>query len=171
MASRMAEARLDPGGRQVAAVTVRGGYRPAAIRARAGVPLRVVFRRDDEEACSERVIFSAPRLERRLVAGAATTVDLPAYPAGTIRFTCGMGRYRGRIELVNERPPSVVEWVRARVRPHWLIVGVAAGLVAIGLVVSGAVSLSMMLFIGAFGGMLWMHAGGHGAHRLGGRGN
>ena len=171
MASRMAEARFDSGGRQVAAVTVRGGYRPAAIRARAGVPLRVVFRRDEEEACSERVIFSAPRLERRLVAGGATTVDLPAHPAGTIRFTCGMGRYRGRIELVNERPPSVGEWLRARVPPHWVLGGLAAGLVAAGLIGSGAVSVSTMLAIGAFAGMLWMHAGGHGGHRLGGRRN
>lgn len=102
-------AQLDPDGRQQRVeVTVSGGYRPASIVARAGVPLRIVFRRDDHDACTERVVFSAPRLDRRLVASGTTMVDLPAQPAGQIRFTCGMGRYRGRIDLVDAAAPSVV---------------------------------------------------------------
>ena len=106
-------AQLDPEGRrQVVEVTVRGGYRPGAIVARAGVPLRILFRRDDDDACSERVVFSAPRLDRRLSSRGATAVDLPAQPPGEIRFTCGMGRYRGRIELVDPDPPTVVGRLR-----------------------------------------------------------
>lgn len=107
-----ARAQLDASGHQLVEITVRGGYRPRLIRARAGVPLRIVFRRDDDDACSERVVFSAPRLDRRLAPAGVTTVDLPAQPAGDIRFTCGMGRYRGRIELVDQGPP----WVAARLR-------------------------------------------------------
>ena len=109
-----ARAQLDAGGRQVVEITVRGGYRPHVIRARAGVPLRIVFRRDDDDACSERVVFSAPRLDRRLAPAGVTTVDLPAQPAGEIRFTCGMGRYRGRIELVDGGPESIVAQLSAR---------------------------------------------------------
>jgi Cu+-exporting ATPase len=108
-----ARARLDRGGRrQLVEITVRGGYRPAAIVARAGVPLRVVFRRDDHDACTERVIFSTPRLDRRLLPAGTTTVDLPAQPAGQIRFTCGMGRYRGRIDLVEPGLPRLVAGLR-----------------------------------------------------------
>lgn len=110
-------AQLDPDGRrQRVEVTVRGGYRPASIVAQAGVPLRIVFHRDDHDHCSERVVFSAPRLDRRLVAAGATTVDLPAQPAGEIRFTCGMGRYRGRIDLVDAAAPSLVARLRDRLR-------------------------------------------------------
>lgn len=101
-------ARLDASGHQVVEVTVHGGYRPGAILARAGVPLRMVFRREDDDACSERVVFSAPRLERRLTPTGTTTIDLPAQPPGEIRFTCGMGRYRGHIQLVDERAPSLL---------------------------------------------------------------
>ena len=101
-------ARLDAVGGQVVEVTVRRGYQPDSIRARAGLPLRIVFRREDDDACSERVVFSAPRLDRRLAATGLTTVDLAAQPPGEIRFTCGMGRYRGRIELVAEPVPSIL---------------------------------------------------------------
>ena len=106
MLEQAVRARFDASGQQVVDVTVHRGYQPDSIRARAGVPLRVVFRRVDEDTCSERVVFSSPHLDRRLSATGSTAIDLPAQPPGEIRFTCGMGRYRGRIELVDEgRPP------------------------------------------------------------------
>ena len=114
MLAQPVRARLDASGHQSVEITVRGGYRPGAIRACAGMPLRIVFRRDDDDACSERVVFSAPRLDRRLAPGGTTTVDLPAQPPGEIRFTCGMGRYRGHIELVAQGPPSIAARLRER---------------------------------------------------------
>ncbi len=113
MLERPVQARLEPDGHQVVDVTVRRGYRPDSIRARASVPLRIVFRREDDDACTERVVFSAPRVDRRLSTTGATTIDLPAQPAGEIRFTCGMGRYRGRIELIDEQRPPVLSRFRA----------------------------------------------------------
>jgi hypothetical protein len=115
MQDQVVGTRPGPSGQQVVAITVLRGFRPASIRAVAGLPLRIVFRREDDDACSERVVFSAPRLDRRLAARGATTVDLPAQPPGEIRFTCGMGRYRGRIELVVETRPSSRERLRERV--------------------------------------------------------
>jgi Cupredoxin-like domain len=105
-------ARLDASGHQLVDVTVHGGYQPDSIRALAGLPLRVVFRRQDDDACSERVIFSAPRLDRRLATTGPTTIDLPAQPPGEIRFTCGMGRYLGHIEFVDGRPSSILSRAR-----------------------------------------------------------
>lgn len=112
MLEQPVRARLDPSGHQVVDVTVHGGYQPDSIRALAGLPLRVVFRRQDDDACSERVVFSTPRLDRRLAATGPTTIDLPAQPPGEIRFTCGMGRYRGHIEFVDERRSSILTRVR-----------------------------------------------------------
>lgn len=88
---------------QIVHVAVEAGYRPNVIRARAGVPVRIVFHRDDDDHCTERVVFSDPRLDRRLAAHGVTAVDLPARESGEVRFTCGMGRYRGRIEIVDRR--------------------------------------------------------------------
>ena len=54
--------------------------------------------------------------------------------------------------------------VRQAGQPRWLWPGVAAGLVLTGLVIAGVLSLSAVLYIGLFGGMLLMHGGGHGGH-------
>ena len=115
MHEQTVQARLESGGQQVVDVTVDGGYQPDSIRAFSGLPLRLVFHRQDDDACSERVVFSAPRLDRRLAATGSTSIDLPAQAPGEIRFTCGMGRYRGRIEVVDERRPSILTGARLRV--------------------------------------------------------
>lgn len=49
-------------------------------------------------------------------------------------------------------------------RRRWLLPGLAALTVAAGLVVAGVVSASTLLYVGLFGGMLFMHLGGHGGH-------
>ena len=108
------QARLDPEGRQVVDVLVDRGYHPDTIVARSGIPLRLVFQREDADACSERVVFSSPHIDRRLATTGATMIELPAQPPGEVRFTCGMGRYRGRIELVADRAPSRLERLRQR---------------------------------------------------------
>src|SRR6266545_6607026 len=112
MVEQTVRAQPDHDGHQVVEITVRAGYHPAAIVARAGLPLRLVFRRDDDDVCFERVVFSAPRLDRRLAPRGTTTIDLPAQSPGEIRFTCGTGRYRGRIGLVEAFPPSIVARLR-----------------------------------------------------------
>lgn len=107
-------ARSDTSGHQTIDIVVHRGYRPDSISAVAGIPLRVVFRREDDDACTERVVFSAPRLDRRLAAHGATIVDLPALSPGEVRFTCGMGRYRGRIEVVDGHRAPVLTRLRGR---------------------------------------------------------
>jgi hypothetical protein len=47
-------------------------------------------------------------------------------------------------------------------RPRWLLPGLVLAIIAGGLVVAGVVSLSTVLYAGLFGGMILMHAGGHG---------
>ena len=109
------EARTDPDGSQVVDITVDGGYWPHSIVARAGAPLRLVFHRRDDEACSERVVFSSPRVDRRLAPRADTTIVLPPQVPGVVRFTCAMGLYRGQIELTGEARPRLSISARLRV--------------------------------------------------------
>jgi hypothetical protein len=47
-------------------------------------------------------------------------------------------------------------------RPWWLLPGVVGALLVGGLVVAGIVSLSTVLYLGLFGGMMLMCMGGHG---------
>jgi hypothetical protein len=168
MVDQPVRAQLDPSGGQVVEITVRAGYRPGEIVARAGLPLRIIFRREDHDVCTERVVFSAPRLERRLAPTGTTTVDLPAQPPGDVRFTCGMGRYRGHIKLVDGRTQPALAWLHARA-PRiegplgtalllWICslpfiallavlgMGVAAALVAAGAALVASVSGCLWLF-------------------------
>lgn len=109
-------ARPDASGMQVVKVEVHRGYRPASIIARADTPLRIIFDRADDDPCSERVVFSSPHVDRRLSVSGPTVVDLPGQPRGEIRFTCGMGRYRGRILLVEEPGRRVLDRLRGLFR-------------------------------------------------------
>lgn len=87
-------------GRDEVHIDVVKGYRPDVVTVSAGVPIRVVFHRYDDDPCTDRVVFSSPRIERRLADDGATSVDIPARPAGELRYTCGMGRYSGTIRVV-----------------------------------------------------------------------
>lgn len=89
-------------GVQVIDVTVDKGFHPSVIHARPGLALRLSLHRLDASDCAARIVFSAPRLERHLALEAITVIDLPPLAPGQIRFTCGMGRYTGRIEV--DRP-------------------------------------------------------------------
>lgn len=78
-------------------VTVKGGYSPAAIRAQAGRPLRVVFDRQETSGCSEEVVFPDFGVRKFLPAFQQTTVEITPERAGSYAFTCGMGMLRGRL--------------------------------------------------------------------------
>ncbi|MCL4464571.1 MAG: cupredoxin domain-containing protein [Chloroflexi bacterium] len=91
------------GSRQEAYVIVRGRYRPGSITAWRGIPLRLTFVRQDEDPCSERVIFSGLGVDRYLPAHAATEVTLLPLRTGEFLFTCQMGMYQGT--LVVKEPP------------------------------------------------------------------
>lgn len=72
-----AHARLGPREGQTIDVIIDHGHHPQAIVARAGLPLRVVFRRRDTDDCTDRVVFSSPHIDRRPARGSATTIVLP----------------------------------------------------------------------------------------------
>ena len=114
MPGKAVRARTHPSGQQVVEVLINRGYHPDSIVALAGRPLRLTFRRHDDDACFERVVFSSPHIDRRIPLAGFTTVDLPSQPAGEVRFTCGMGRYSGRIQLVGEPSPTLLGRVRSR---------------------------------------------------------
>jgi Cu+-exporting ATPase len=95
------EAAVD-GDVQEAVVVVHGGYDPAVVRARAGMPLRLVFDRQEEGDCSARVVFPDLGINRWLAPHERTAVEVPARSAGTFPFTCGMNMLRGTLELVGD---------------------------------------------------------------------
>jgi len=78
-------------------IRVRGGYEPAVVHARAGEPLRLVFRREETAACSERVVFPAFGKSAMLPPYQDVVVELAPTTPGEFEFTCQMGVLRGTI--------------------------------------------------------------------------
>jgi len=89
-------------GREIG-VRVLGGYIPDTIRAEAGVPLRIVFRREESAPCSEQVVFPAFGKSATLPPGEKVAVDLLPEVPGEYEFTCAMGMLRGKLVVV---PPG-----------------------------------------------------------------
>lgn len=85
------------GGMQEIEVTVRGGYQPSAIVAKAGQPLRLNFTRRESSLCGEEVVL--PEFGKRAHLPENKTVALEIVPQkpGEYEFTCGMNMYRGRL--------------------------------------------------------------------------
>src|SRR5215471_447190 len=94
------------GGVQRITVTVRGGYSPDVIRARQGVPLEVVFDRQESGDCTSRVVFPDLAVSASLPAFEQTTVRLAPAAAGSFGFACGMNMVRGTLLVDPAGPPA-----------------------------------------------------------------
>jgi Cu+-exporting ATPase len=78
-------------------VTVKGGYSPDLVRVRQGVPLRIVFDRQESGECTSRVVFPDFALNQALPANARTTVELLPDRLGEFGFACGMNMIHGKL--------------------------------------------------------------------------
>ena len=88
--------------RNVVGIRVHGGYQPNTIHTEAGVPLRLLFRREETSSCSEQVVFPAFGKSAMLPTGETVAVDLFPETPGEYEFTCAMGMLHGR--LIVEAP-------------------------------------------------------------------
>jgi plastocyanin domain-containing protein len=90
-------ARSGAGGTQVVDVTVKGGYQPSSIIAKAGQPLRLNFTRRESTLCGEEVVL--PEFGKRAHLPENSTVALEITPEkpGEYEFTCGMNMYKGKL--------------------------------------------------------------------------
>jgi len=96
-----ATAAAGGGGVQEVTIGVRGGYEPARVRVKRGVPVRLVFDRQETSGCSEEVVIPEFGIRRFLPAFRKTAVELTPERAGSYDFTCGMGMLRGKL-IVDE---------------------------------------------------------------------
>ncbi|MFF1298418.1 MULTISPECIES: heavy metal translocating P-type ATPase [unclassified Streptomyces] len=95
-------ARLE-GGVQRVEVTVRGGYSPDVIRVRQGIPVELVFDRQESGECTSRVVFPDLRVSAGLPAYARTTVRVDPAEAGSFGFACGMNMIHGTLLVEPDR--------------------------------------------------------------------
>ncbi|AIZ65514.1 copper-exporting ATPase (plasmid) [Hymenobacter sp. DG25B] len=96
-ARQTASAVSSSSGVQEVDITVKGGYSPDVIEVKHGQPVQLSFYRDEENSCSEEVLFPDFSIRRDLPAFKTTLVELLPEKPGTYPFTCGMGMLRGSL--------------------------------------------------------------------------
>ena len=99
--ARHAEVR---GGIQEVEITVKGGYSPDLIRVREGVPLRLIFNRQESSDCTARVVFPDFGVSKSLPAFGRTVVEFVPDRSGAFGFACGMNMLHGTLVV---EPPGV----------------------------------------------------------------
>ncbi|EKX68439.1 heavy metal translocating P-type ATPase [Streptomyces ipomoeae] len=93
---RAGAARLENGVQRVE-VTVRGGYSPDVIKVRQGMPVELVFDRQEAGECTVRVVFPDLKVGAGLPAHSRTTVRLTPDRPGSFGFACGMNMIHGTL--------------------------------------------------------------------------
>ncbi len=99
---RERQARLGADGVQEVEIVVRGGYRPRTVVVRRGRPVRLLFNRQEDISCSEKVVFSDFQQERRLPPHTTTAVQFIPTRVGEFLFTCAEGMYQGRLIVMSD---------------------------------------------------------------------
>lgn len=95
------QAELRSSGYQEATIKVKGGYSPARIEVKSGIPIRFKFIREETAVCSEIVVFPDFQKSTSLPVGKNVAVELPPMKEGAYDFTCQMGMYKGQIIVKN----------------------------------------------------------------------
>jgi P-type Cu+ transporter len=96
-------------GVQEVTVTVKGGYSPDRVEVRQGVPVRLVFDRQETGDCTSRVVFSDFGINKSLPAYATTAVELLPEQVGEFGFACGMNMVHGTLVVVDDGHDSGVD--------------------------------------------------------------
>ena len=96
-APRKAEEAQVAGGVQEIRITVKGGYSPDVIRVREGVPLRLIFDRQEASDCTSRVAFPDFQVSKSLPAFRSTALEFTPDKSGTFGFACGMNMLHGTL--------------------------------------------------------------------------
>jgi plastocyanin domain-containing protein len=85
------------GGAQEVTITVQAGYEPAEVKVKRGMPVRLIFDRQETSGCSEEIVIPDFGIRKFLPAFQKTTIELTPEKAGTFDFTCGMSMLHGRL--------------------------------------------------------------------------
>jgi plastocyanin domain-containing protein len=84
-------------GVQESVIVVQGGYSPAVIKVKKGLPVRLTFDRQETSSCSEEIVFPDFGIRKFLPAHQQTVIEFTPETPGNFDFTCGMSMLRGKL--------------------------------------------------------------------------
>lgn len=85
---------------QTATITVDGGYSPAVLSLRVGVPAEITFLRKDPSGCLEEVIMPDFGVAEKLPLNQPFVVHIMPKKNGEFTYTCGMRMFSAKVRVV-----------------------------------------------------------------------
>ena len=82
---------------QNATIVVNGGYSPATVVLKKGVPAKINFDMQDSTACLSHVVFEQLGVNKDLTKQKITTIKIPTDKAATYNYACGMNMFHGKV--------------------------------------------------------------------------
>ena len=82
---------------QNATIVVNGGYSPATVVLKKGVPAEINFDMQDSTACLSHVVFEQLGVNKDLTKQKITTIKIPTDKAATYNYACGMDMFHGKV--------------------------------------------------------------------------
>ena len=92
---------IDESGKQIIDVTVKGGYFPKRIEAKAGVPTTLRMNSNGAFGCERALGIAKLGISKTLPTDGVTEFDLDSQEAGTsLTGSCSMGMYTFKINFI-----------------------------------------------------------------------
>ena len=82
---------------QNATIVVDGGYSPATVVLKKGVPAEVNFEMHDSTACLSHVVFEQLGVNKDLTKQKVTSIKIPTDKKETFNYACGMDMFHGKV--------------------------------------------------------------------------
>ena len=89
-------------GVQTVLITVNNnGYAPQVISLKKDVPVRLTLKTNNVQSCSRAFTIPALNIQRLLPATGETIIEFTPNKLGALAFSCSMGMYTGRFNIIN----------------------------------------------------------------------
>lgn len=98
--SRKEESAVETEKGQIVTVIVKGSYSPNVITAKPGIPLTIIFDRQEDSGCSSRVIIDKFGISETLPDFGKKEITFTPKAPGEYSFSCEMGMYQGKIVVI-----------------------------------------------------------------------
>jgi P-type Cu+ transporter len=100
------QARRTRDGGQEVNVEVRGAYAPDRVEVEVGQPIRMIFNRQEANACTAQVVFPDFGIVKDLPVGRPVPIEITPQEPGEYPFHCGMNMVRGRLIVKPKNSPE-----------------------------------------------------------------
>ena len=85
------------GDSQTAKILVNGGYNPAVLTLKKGIPATLTFNRKDPSTCLEKVVFPDFGINQELPQNKDVQLNIDTSRAGEFDYACGMNMFHGKV--------------------------------------------------------------------------